>query len=98
MSVMKSVTITTKTEKGCKALAQALDEDKKEILGVRLLFNRMYKKEVVSKAPLIIKIIGKAPAVRVFVTDDDFKYKIEDIMLKNNGSLINLDYSLEFEK
>lgn len=95
---MKAVTIISKTERGQEALSKALEEGKKETLGVRLLFNRMYKKEVISKTPLTIKIIGIAPAVKIFVKDDDFKYKIESIMQENNGSLINLDYSVVFDK
>lgn len=95
---MKSVTITTKTEKGQEALAQALAEGQKETLGVRLLFNRMYKKEIIKKTPLIICIRGIAPAVRVFVKDEDMEYKIENIMKENNGSQKNVDYCLEFEK
>lgn len=95
---MKAVTIISKTDKGQEALSQALAEEQREVLGVRFMFNRMYIKKIISKKPLTIQIIGKAPAVRVFVKDEDMEYKIEATMKENNGSLKNVDYSLEFEK
>ena len=94
---MKQATITTKTDKGEKALQIHIEESFKVAKTKKLMFKMLgFSQEVISQKPLVLKIELRKKVYQTLVQSKDFMQTIESAMLEN-GAKKDIDYIIEVE-